>query len=108
MYTRTHSDTHTHTHKPTHTHTCTHTHSHTHTLTHSHTHTHSHAQTHGDTHSRTGLPFCACVRGRRRWTPLHWAADKGHAAVAAALLAHGVYVNAKYDSKFGRDRSLEG
>jgi hypothetical protein len=43
---------------------------------------------------RRGLRFCVCVRFRRRATPLHYAADSGHTAVVAALLAHGADVNA--------------
>jgi hypothetical protein len=38
---------------------------------------------------------------RRRWTPLHWAARKGHAAVVEALLAHGADVHAKDSSGCG-------
>ncbi len=39
---------------------------------------------------------CVCAGAfRRRVTPLHWAAENGRAAVAAALLAHGANVDAK-------------
>ncbi len=60
--------------------------------------THARACTHAP--SRLHAPTAraaVCARCGRRWTPLHRAAEKGHADVAAALLAHGADVHAKTD-----------
>ncbi len=92
----------------------------------SHTHTHAHAthscartQTHARTHARarphtrtfaltradgSRCGVCASAIGRR-YTPLHWAAREGHAAVVAALLTHGADVHAKSSGGCG-GRSL--
>jgi hypothetical protein len=74
----------------------------THTLTHV---THTHALTPSPTPGLRRRRYAARADGsrcrlwscafHRRLTPLHWAAHKGHAAVAAALLTHGADVESK-------------
>ncbi len=70
-----------------------------------HLHTHTdimirHARARACAQTRTRTKIHARTRTvRRRNTPLHFAADKGHADVVAALLAHGADVHAR---KFGR------
>jgi hypothetical protein len=58
------------------------------------------ARTHANTsHAPTGSRCGVCASAiRRRYTPLHWAADKGHVDVVAALLTHGADVNAKLNN----------
>ncbi len=64
-----------------------------------HTHTRRDERKHTSVPTYTAAP-AACAGGfcasaiRRRYTPLHHAAWKGHAAAAAALLAHGADVHA--------------
>ncbi len=57
---------------------------------------------------RTHFPqHAVCARAfLRRRTPLHFVAENGHAAAAAALLTHGADVNAKEGINGCGDRSL--
>jgi hypothetical protein len=54
--------------------------------------THTYTRTHSHSHSRCRVWACGC---HRRFTPLLWAARKGHMAVVAALLTHGADMESK-------------
>jgi hypothetical protein len=78
-----------------------------------HMYTRTRRRTNAHAHERTSKQFslhaptaraAACGRASalyRRWTPLHDAALSRHAAVAAALLAHGADVHAKTNAGCG-------
>jgi hypothetical protein len=87
----------------------THSTAHTHTHTHTHKHAQTHAHTRGYVHARCAQRGHAArafgrVRARfvRRATALLFAAGGGHAAMTAALLAHGADVHAKAGGCGGR------
>ncbi len=105
--------TNTHTHAAAQAHIRTHTHTH---MSHSYTHSNktttqkrAHKHMPARRHARADGLALPCERAcafHRRQTPLMYAALKGHAAVAVALLAHGADANAKESMNGCGGRSL--